>query len=407
MRAALFGLALAATACDSARTRPLIDGDPIDARAGTGSADGGHPADAGTTAGDASAADGSAGGRDAGGYCGLSSHTVSSDGFEYSEPRVDGSRVYLHRRGADGQLGVVDAEADTRIGGPGDLLRDVRGGAFLLLRSDGGSGRRLIYRDADGDVALDEQPVVPLAEVPPPQAVAPRAAAWVAQGIVRRWTDGQRTDLSRGNLAHASQDDGWTTWLDLAQRRVGVAGPDGGVRFLGEGVRGVPVHRRGHVWWLDDAGRVVHARVSGNVDLRELGDCQALDADGPRALAVCSDAGEQQLVLVEIGGDGDARLSVIDAAATITGVRIRDRDLAWATYDDPDAWCLGQGRGTLKWWPRGEPEPIAITGVGAGCGCCGAYWPPLMIDLGDDVIAWNYAGARNAPAIGIARRRCE
>ena len=80
---------------------------------------------------------------------------------------------------------------------------------------------------------------------------------------------------------------------------------------------------------------------------------------------------------------------------------------AWASYEDPQAWCANATEGELWWWPAGEAAALRVSPVGSGCLCCGAYWPALQVDLGADVLAWSYGRGREAPAIGVARRRCE
>ncbi|MEZ4472488.1 MAG: hypothetical protein R3F60_17185 [bacterium] len=97
---------------------------------------------------------------------------------------------------------------------------------------------------------------------------------------------------------------------------------------------------------------------------------------------------------------------VLDRAVRVVATRAAGGGLAWAAYDDVGAWCDAFTAGRIRWLPAGEAAPITVGPVQSGCLCCGAYWPALQIDLGPAVVAWSYAGDREGPAVGVARRSC-
>ena len=64
--------------------------------------------------------------------------------------------------------------------------------------------------------------------------------------------------------------------------------------------------------------------------------------------------------------------------------------------------------GRVHWAPMhpAEANRAVVAEMGSGCMCCGAIWPEPRLELGDDVLAFNYADPDGFAAIGIVRRTC-
>ncbi len=343
-----------------------------------------------------------------GGRCVVRVETFATDEREWAEPVVGGAAVYAHRLAADGTLRAVriDDGSDALAGGPRDRIVDARGPARLLLRPDGAGRQRLIYRDAGGDVPLGDL----VARWPgfeggygrPMHQVEPGTAAWLDGSLIHAYRGGRSEAISLGPGYSVAVSDGIVAWIGGDPPEVWVNGPDD-VRVVGQarGGAGVVV-THGHVWWLDE-GAVWMARVGERQGHRvsDVEGCEAIDADGPVALAACRDA--EGMSAVRLGAEGEAE--VLHRAAFVAAPRAEDGALAWASYDEVDAFCSPGAMGRLWWWPRGEPAPLDVAMVGSGCMCCDAIWPPLTIDLGEGLVAWNYASGPDAPSIGVARCR--
>ncbi|MCB9548140.1 MAG: hypothetical protein H6706_20175 [Myxococcales bacterium] len=334
-----------------------------------------------------------------------------TEGFERYEPVVAGGAVYGHRYGPERQLRAVRLDDDTPAGGPSDLLADADGRALLLLRPDGAGAMRLIYR-ADGgpDVPLGEAGFIGvqgLDDFQPRHLVREGAAAWVDADAIWAWWGDEPAPRWLGPAHGVAVGADLLAWIHPLDGQVHAAPRGQEERAIGpaEGTTAVVPTAAG-VWWL--SGGHVYLWPTGHPGPgRTLGDlarCEALDAEGDHALATCL-ADDDTMVAWRLTVDGAKE--AVHRATRIVAPRAGAGGLAWASYDDPQAWCANATEGELWWWPAGEAAALRVSPVGSGCLCCGAYWPALQVDLGADVLAWSYGRGREAPAIGVARRRCE
>ncbi len=328
------------------------------------------------------------------------------------EPIVDGETVYFGERGPNGFVRTVRARDRAPVGGPSDMLLAANAGAFLLVRPDGDGGQRLIYRDGDGDVPLADRFDFPYGGGPihwqPPQWVEPGQAIYTVGGRLFHWRGGEsrviddgvvEAALWRGQVGYVKQVDeggdmGWLLLLDgqpltePLRRHVGgtaTAGPDGfwvsqGSAVQHHGWDGLPRES----WGLAPGSEVVAIDASAEAVVFTV-----RSADRPMELFFPQT--HQRLPLPETG------------AAT---ARLIAGQVAVAGWPDADAWCPGMARGRVDVLTR-DGAAVALGDAHAGCLCCGRYWPRFVIDASPTTVAWNYAGPDGAPAIGIARLRCD
>ncbi|MCB9551959.1 MAG: hypothetical protein H6705_08760 [Myxococcales bacterium] len=404
-------------AADVGRSDAVPDGDPADAAPPDLA-----PPDAAADAAPPDAAPPDAAAPDLGPspVCRVDVERIPRDEHFEFEPILDRAELYATARSPDGLARTVRLRDGAPVGGPADRLITARDGAFLLARPDGDRGARLIYRDAGGDRALAEAftHVIGWRRVDwrPPRLVEPDHAIYLLDARLFEWRRGADPVPIGDGVGQAALDGGDVAWLIgdspaeppggawLVVHRAGQ--PD---RSIGPFARPLPESlrlSRGHVWWLAEGGQPVsHAIASGAQRSHAIDGCHDLDADGPVAVAACGEPGAQRLVRLD--ADGEPRR--LADAAQLVAPRIADGWIAYAAYDDPDAWCAAGPLtiGRVYWHPLDAPaEPIAE--IASGCLCCGAFWPQLVFELGDDTLAWSYGipGARDA-AIGVARRTCD
>lgn len=335
----------------------------------------------------------------------------TSDRPDY-EPIVDGDTVYFTEVGPEGTPRTVRARDRMPVGGPSDRLLAAHDGAFLLARPDGDRRQRLIYRDADGDVALSGQFDWPLGgemQWRPPQWVAPGDAIWLEEDRLYRWRDGVSLRVDAG-VIDAVLSDGRVAWVKRG------AGAEGATEVWIDGVKR-----------LDAPGAMLPGMLRATDTRVWVGSRQQLTGvawgDAPDfecrigigATALGFDSVGDVAVLVGREGEGGAastglcgaRSSQVGWGTTVVPRWLGD-ELIVAEWDDAQAWCQPGAPGRIGW-----PGPNLLTErllapIGTGCLCCGAYWPRLTIETGRDTIAWNYAvGDEGAWGIGIARRVCD
>ncbi len=337
------------------------------------------------------------------------------------EPIVDGDTVYFTEAGPEGFDRTVRARDRAPVGGPSDRLVAARGGAFLLARQDGDGGRRLIYRDADGDVPLADRfdwPVGGEMAWRPPQWVEPGRAIFLDGGRLYRWSGGAleavdegvaEAALRAGRVAYVKRtaDDEApyrTVWIDGQQVWV-----EGSARFADDAPprRFVSGTLRADERWVWHAGGHVVGRIGWDGEgwgefaapgsLRAL----ALDVGGGGALVTMTDGMGASVYQFD---PLPAPLAAEPTASTRWGVG----GVVRATWAEPDAWCQPTREGSIGWSSTVYEDPTPLAPIGTGCLCCGAYWPRLTMEASDTVIAWNYAVTEDGtPGIGVARRICD
>lgn len=329
------------------------------------------------------------------------------------EPIVDGDTVYFTEAGPEGFDRTVRARDRAPVGGPSDRLVAARDGAFLLARQDGDGGRRLIYRDGGGDVPLAERfDWTWSGEIAwrPPQWVEPGRAIWIADGDLFRWQGGAVERIDEGVL-DAALDDGRLAWVRRGPAAEGDAFElwmDGAKRLERPG-RFLP----GGLWasgdrvWVGD-----HRRVTAVA----WGDAPELGCGGGvgSALVGFDAVGDLAIVLAREGEGGAVAAFVCGARSYRVGwtgvaaARWLAGEVVFTEWDDPQAWCQPQTEGRIGWPGPARLTEFALAPIGAGCLCCGAYWPPLTFEAGRGTLAWNYAVTEDGgPGIGIARRICD
>lgn len=337
------------------------------------------------------------------GDCGFEIKYFETSPADLPEPRVVGTQVLAHRLNAEHRPQAVDLETGAPVGGPEDVLVDADGAARLLLRPDGAGQSRLIYREAGRDRVLSEAGARRYAFEPGiNHQVEPGGAAWIENDAIFALRAGQAGPIWLGPAFVIALRDGHVVWVNSGDQRVHVAPPAAEEQIIGpaEGTaRLVPT--RGYIWWLS-GGRPwvwVHGTLEGHA-VGTLADCEALDAEGDQALVTCHPPpGEGVLTRITAAGAQQE----IQRGPALVGARITPDGLAWARYPDADAWCTGRANGGLWWWPAGHRAPEVVAEVSSGCLCCNAYWPPLQIDMGPGLLAWNYPVSPSPAGVGVAR----
>lgn len=162
-------------------------------------------------------------------------------------------------------------------------------------------------------------------------------------------------------------------------------------------------HRRA-VYWIDIEGFLWRVQLdSGRLDqLAEA--CTQLVTDGDLMVASCATDSAVRpgsaLALVmessEAPADGsDLVLTTLALdAAYVAAVATNGKFVAWAAYDDPDAWCQDfdtLGRLMVLTRLDGSLSPTQVDALGVGCICCGAFWPEMWLQFSGDWLGWNYA----------------
>ena len=337
---------------------------------------------------------------------------IPTDELEFNAPIVDGETVYFTERGPEGFERTVRARDRAPVGGPSDRLVTARDGAFLLARPDGNGGNRLIYRDAEGDVPLSESFSWPIgegfADWRVPQWVEPgRAVFMTRQGVLYDWAGGEPV-LVNGSARAAALHGGRV----VVAEQIGELG-DGAVALRLDGNRidvHSPVRQPRYTLRATDAGiwlafgpQVYHYTWAGERtawgDPDDPRDFITLDAWGDTAVATrAREDGRWDVVHIR-RGDMARLVDVGYGLPALAGDQV-----FLAAWEGDDPWCGGREPGALNGLTPGSGT---LAELSTGCMCCGAIWPPFVLSTSPTTIAWNYAGSREGPAIGIARRRCD
>ena len=323
------------------------------------------------------------------------------------QPIVDGRAVYAHQIDLGGRVEVVDLVSGERVGKPDDRLIDAADGAKLVQRIDADRGALLVYRDANREEVLSDTWNGSLPIGPRSRTVGRERAIWMdtTRQVVRVWQGDTPFDLVRGEASWLALDPENFAWLDPFTSQLGFSASDGDVRRVDTAPGSLPSLGRGDVWFLDAEQRLMHLRVGQSPTVVGLEGCTAVAAYEDEALAACGSE-QSELHWLRAGPDG-VEATLLREGRVFDGLGIGPSGLAWAEYDSSSDLCDGTAVGTLRWWPQGEPEPIFVATIGSGCLCCGAFWAPIAVEVGDELLAWNYAGKRFEPTVGIAERLCD
>jgi len=174
------------------------------------------------------------------------------------------------------------------------------------------------------------------------------------------------------------------------------------------------------VVWLRSEG-LAAGRGAAVLALGE-GTCGSLAVGEDVVAAVCTRDGAQpdiggfiargDVAVHRLAGDGlESWTLPIDDEVVVAGLRVDGQRAAWVEYA-PGVGCGGtidDDRGALVVTDYRSGARVTVSEVGAGCWCCGAYWPPIGVALEGDRVAWSYAldagGEQWATpaAIGFAR----
>lgn len=211
--------------------------------------------------------------------------------------------------------------------------------------------------------------------------------------------------------------------LDDAVAAVEAPAGDGGPRavyVIRDGVAAVLPSPRGsssapvvsgeRIFYLSGGAAILHELSSGQTRELDPGPCHNLDAQGGQAVFSCGapDGGIDVLVGHRVVWFDGATTRLVPTSGRVFWPRIRGGVIAWVQSQDPNAGCQPPGEGQLMAWLAGTSTPSQIAETGLPCLCCGAYWPPLRIELGERFIAWSY-GRDGSPVfsepgrIGYAR----
>jgi hypothetical protein len=322
-------------------------------------------------------------------------------------PLVDGRAVYAHRLDAESRVQIVELLTGTVLGGQDDLVMDAAEGATLLLRGGGREQAALLHRFGEDESFLTDSPVRWDFFGQGLQRVQRARAIWAdaATSSVRLWRSGTTVDLARGSFRWVGLAGDFVAWIEADTARLGYADASGRVRRLGDPAATVAAMGEGRVWFSDLAAPLLHHRFDGAVDVTGLSDCVELAAYEDLALARCGRAPERLYRLR--AGDTGVRVELLRESLYFGGLTLGEAGAAWVEYGEGDDPCNGSALGSLLWWPPDEPLPIVVAPAGSGCLCCNAIHAPLTVALGDALVAWNYAGKRGEPVVGIAERVCD
>jgi len=324
------------------------------------------------------------------------------------QPIVDGRAVYAHQVDLEGRVEVVDLVSGERVGELDDVLIDAADGAKLLRRVDTNGGALLVYQDANREEVLADTWNWELPYGPRSRTVGRDRAIWIDDlwQVVRVWQGDTPLDLARGEEVYwVGLDPEHFVWIGQDAGRLGYSSSDGDVRRVDPAAGSSPSVGRGHVWFSDAEQRLMHLRFGQPPTAVGLEGCTAIAAYEDEALAVCG-SDQSELHRLRAGPDG-VEATMLRDGRVFDGLGIGPSGLAWAEYDSSSDLCDGTAVGTLRWWPKGEPEAIFVATIGSGCLCCGAFWAPIAVEVGDELLAWNYAGKRFEPTVGIAERLCD
>lgn len=159
-----------------------------------------------------------------------------------------------------------------------------------------------------------------------------------------------------------------------------------------------------------DRGALMRFEI-GTRSTKELhpGPCGPPYADGDRAVAACGPGDEWPVPgSMIVYWDGVRAHELFDDGGYHFAPRLDRGRIAWIRYRSPEVVCQpprDTSAGEIRFWDPDLPEPLFLGEVGAPCLCCGAMWPPAVLELEGEVAAWNYArpDGREESAIGWAR----
>lgn len=336
------------------------------------------------------------------------------------EVRVVDGRVYAEHAAPSDAGGTDPLELfgfDPRGGEPvrvtnnafEDRLVDARDGAFLYWQRYTDRDSRLVYRDDRGEVILAENPAylggTRFFSTQRVRMVRRGRAAFASRGVYVY--DGQRTILVQGPEAGSAQqpdigDDGTIAWLlyPPSTASVDLYVYSGGQVRRAEGVRSdrpgaALAVGAGHVYVTAAAAVLDYEVATGVVRMIAPGhECSALSAAGSALLIGCgvvsaSTGLEAGATTVHLW-DGQTLRDAPTLGGFVYALRLSGERAAWLEYPAADSLCQPTGSGKVVLWPGGRGAPRTIAEVGTPCLCCNAYWPPPMLDLAGDVVAWNY-----------------
>lgn len=318
-----------------------------------------------------------------------------------------GDRMVYVAVDGDGSSRVVDDTGRVILGGEGRLFSIVGGedGATLVLdRSRDDDRQRLLHLGPDGTQTLVDD-----LEGPTrvdlwygPWHAGPRFAAW-SQGPDReiwRWEAdrGVYPIDDAGAMMDASEDKTLIWRQDEGLLRVrwtnGDAQEIATLQLGGQATMGAHA-----VYWLGGEGRLHRWSFEDQEDtipFPDLTQCNHLSSPKGFFVAACvlSD-GTWGLVLESGEAAPDGVISLISVtelgAPHIADVTTDGRYIAWAEYGSPEAWCSDFSPGVLRVAPLDFSYTADVAEVGAGCLCCGAYWPPMGLLIASGWLGWNYA----------------
>ncbi len=174
------------------------------------------------------------------------------------------------------------------------------------------------------------------------------------------------------------------------------------------------------VVWIED-GALRRSTERGE-DVVHPGPCAMLAASGDWFATVCSGSEPGEVTwgfaagdIVVSRADGGLVTVPVPDDRIVGAVAIAGPIVAWVEYA-PGVGCGGavdEERGTVWIADVLRGERIAVSEVGAGCWCCGAYWPLVDLEIGARHLAWSYGlGGSDDPwtrpsTIGLARLGCE
>ena len=228
-----------------------------------------------------------------------------------------------------------------------------------------------------------------------------RSAQWA---LVGRRNDGQVVSKSQvlaasvdGDVLAVVQDRGpqWSVSISTGGLDVEVQ------RFDRPSVTGparAPIIADAHLYWQTGSA-VWRASLETLEPERLAQDCDLLAAKDGAVVVGCARSGNgvQTYGRIEWALREPSTRSVPQVEGVVTdAVLLQNGRLVWVEYEDAGVLCSGSDgpAGRVRSWVLGARDiPVDVAEVRAPCICCGAYWPPPILDGAGIGAVWNYDAA--------------
>lgn len=343
-----------------------------------------------------------------------------------SPPIAAGDRVFLAKSGTTGtnsptdqELFVLDLSSDEEqqltANNVDDFLIDAGSSdsvSALILRGDREQGYSLLLQGEENTRSIyndyPHRSLEPLSDMLTYEGgerrlVSNLGVTFAVEDEVYVWNVESRRKISEGRELSAQPSiDGsrvtWSAYID-GQAEIFYLIRDEVQRLTDNDTQDIaPMFSEDRLFWLSDRALMM-ADLSGErpvVQTLHEGPCAPPSADEGEAVFICGGTATPAPGGALFHFDGE-RVQQVAEGGYLHAARLRSGRVLWAQYDEPDAFCQGSfdgGEIMIKDLRTTQPT-LSLGEVGTPCYCCGAYWPPLYLDLSENAAVWSYARAPN------------